>query len=225
MYVVWKLQLPCSRLRFSTIFSSSSSRRTSLARMSWSMLPREVWKSRLKFKVIDICLLRHSTELYSWWNIYRSIFTDVFLLDFCLRHPESSSCGHETIPLVLSIPLFFSNYAGFSLLGLGDIVLPGLLVSFALRVDYCRGQCLNHKSYFFIASLAYAVGLLFANVMALALQRYVAGQPALMYIVPCLLGSLFWRAKCRDELQEMWDGPACLAMVTTAAASSSAWAK
>ncbi|ETV93915.1 hypothetical protein H310_12259 [Aphanomyces invadans] len=134
---------------------------------------------------------------------------------FCVRHPESATCGHDTIPLVLSIPLILSTYGGNSLLGLGDIVLPALLVSFALRVDYCHVRPLNNgSSYFVWACVAYAVGLLMANVMAIVLQHFVAGQPALMYIVPCMLGAVLTlaRSKGADEFQEMWDGPACLAL-------------
>ncbi|KAH9124428.1 hypothetical protein LEN26_009234 [Aphanomyces euteiches] len=132
--------------------------------------------------------------------------------EFCLRHPESSSCGHDTIPLVLTIPLVFSNYGGTSLLGLGDIVLPALLASFALRVDYCLARPLNLSSYFVWATIAYAVGLLSANVMAIVLQHFVAGQPALMYIVPCMLGAVSYNAHTKDELVDLWNGPTCFAM-------------
>ncbi|KAF0690179.1 Aste57867_18429 [Aphanomyces stellatus] len=135
------------------------------------------------------------------------------LTAFCLRHPESASCGHDTVPLVLTIPLVLSNYGGNSLLGLGDIVLPALLVSFCLRVDYCHAQPLNSaRSYFVWSVAAYAVGLLAANVMAIVLQQFVAGQPALMYIVPCMLTAVLVLAHVKDEFQDMWLGPVCLSM-------------
>ncbi|EQC25590.1 hypothetical protein SDRG_16560 [Saprolegnia diclina VS20] len=129
--------------------------------------------------------------------------------DFCTRHPESVACGHVTVPLVLSLPLVHSIYGGSSLLGLGDIVLPALLVSFGLRVDYCSGRPLRLRhSYYVVLCVAYAAGLLAANVMSIVLQQYVAGQPALMYIVPAMLGTIFVRAKASGDLDVLWDGPA-----------------
>ncbi|OQR92801.1 signal peptide peptidase-like, aspartyl protease family A22B [Thraustotheca clavata] len=130
-------------------------------------------------------------------------------IDFCTRHPESVSCGHSTVPLVLSLPLIHSIYGGSSLLGLGDLVLPALLVSFGLRVDYCTGRPLHLKhSYYVHLCIAYAIGLLAANVMSIVLQEYVAGQPALMYIVPIMLGTIVYKAKADGEFDVLWHGPA-----------------
>ncbi|OQR85830.1 signal peptide peptidase-like, aspartyl protease family A22B [Achlya hypogyna] len=129
--------------------------------------------------------------------------------DFCTRHPESVSCGHPTVPLVLSLPLVHSIYGGSSLLGLGDIVLPALLVSFGLRVDYCSGRPLHLRhSYYVQLCVAYAAGLLAANVMSIVLQPYVAGQPALMYIVPAMLATVTVKAKADGDWEVLWDGPA-----------------
>lgn len=112
---------------------------------------------------------------------------------------------HETVPMVLRIPLLFrSADSGDALLGLGDVILPGLLVAFCVRYDYCMGYPLS-RSYFSVVSTAYAVGLLVANVMAVLLRNVVAGQPALMYIVPLLLASVAGVAKCRGELHVMWN--------------------
>jgi signal peptide peptidase-like protein 2B len=112
---------------------------------------------------------------------------------------------------VLVVPLMFSVYGGSALLGLGDIILPGLLVSFSIRYDYCKGTPLS-RGFFCVATIAYAVGLLLANAMAIALRDVVAGQPALMYIVPIMLASVLGLAKHRGEFDEMWDGPPCLEM-------------
>ncbi|GLD92089.1 hypothetical protein PINS_up000622 [Pythium insidiosum] len=121
------------------------------------------------------------------------------------------SATHEKIPMVLSVPLLFSYYGGNALLGLGDLILPGLLVSFCIRYDYCMAYPLSRR-YFAVSSVAYAVGLLLANAMAIALRDVVKGQPALMYIVPLTLGSVCLMAYCRGELKEMWEGPECLDM-------------
>lgn len=124
---------------------------------------------------------------------------------------EGSEISHETMPMVLRIPLIFSVFGGQALLGLGDLIIPGLLVSFCMRYDYCMGYPLS-CNYFCAASISYAVGLLLANVMAVVLEAFVAGQPALMYIVPCMLGTVVTMARCKGEIGSMWHGPVCLRM-------------
>ncbi len=52
--------------------------------------------------------------------------------------------------------------------------------------------------------MGYAVGLLLANVCAV-LMNY--GQPALLYLVPCTLGSLALVGYFDGDLQVLWDGP------------------
>lgn len=131
--------------------------------------------------------------------------------EYCDQHPEASECHHEIVPMVLSIPLLFSFYGGNALLGLGDLIIPGLLVSFCIRYDYCTGYPLSRK-YFCVASVAYALGLFLANTMAILLRDVVAGQPALMYIVPFMLIAVLGFANANGELESMWTGPRCLDM-------------
>eukprot|EP00644_Phytophthora_capsici_P001675 jgi/Phyca11/564159/estExt2_Genewise1.C_PHYCAscaffold_140098 len=115
--------------------------------------------------------------------------------------------GDEVIlqptPMVLSVPLVFSVYGGEALLGLGDIIIPGLLVAFCIRYDYCCGQPLS-RGFFCAATSAYAVGLMVANIMAIVLRDVVAGQPALMYIVPAMLVTVLGLARMKGELGVMW---------------------
>ena len=47
--------------------------------------------------------------------------------------------GEDGIPMLLKIPRMFDPWGGYSIIGFGDIILPGLLVAFSLR--------LNRKSY------------------------------------------------------------------------------
>jgi len=81
----------------------------------------------------------------------------------------------------------------FSLLGLGDIVIPGLFVALLLRFDYFRSGVKNRNisfpmPYFVVNLVSYALGLVTTvGVMVFFKQA----QPALLYLVPaCLLGSL-----------------------------------
>ncbi|KAF1786928.1 Peptidase A22B, signal peptide peptidase [Phytophthora cactorum] len=111
-------------------------------------------------------------------------------------------------PMVLSVPLVFSVYGGEALLGLGDIIIPGLLVALCIRYDYYCGQPLS-RGYFCAASCAYAFGLMVANIMAIVLRDVVAGQPALMYVVPTMLMSVLGLARINGELEILWDGSTC----------------
>eukprot|EP00906_Rhabdomonas_costata_P031745 RCo044800 len=51
----------------------------------------------------------------------------------CVRVPD------ERVPMLLMIP-GMTSHGGYSILGLGDILLPGLLLSFVLRFETLRGH-------------------------------------------------------------------------------------
>lgn len=80
--------------------------------------------------------------------------------------------------------LSFAADQGYSMLGLGDIVVPGMFVATALRYDL---NCSAHKDpkqrfskpYFTSAMIAYIAGL--ATTMAVMIT-FRAAQPALLYL-------------------------------------------
>ena len=118
----------------------------------------------------------------------------------------------EAIPMLLSIPNVSDFLGGNALLGLGDIVIPALLLSYVLRWELPRyrssivpsiPKLLFGGGYYSIAIIGYAVGLLLAN---LAVQVFHMGQPALLYLVPCTLGPVILRAKRFKEFDAMWTG-------------------
>lgn len=93
----------------------------------------------------------------------------------------------------------------FSLLGLGDIVIPGLFVALLLRFDAVRNKIsavnADHASFskpFFIVNLiCYALGL----VATVAIMYFFnAAQPALLYLVPACLGGSLAVGCLRGEL-------------------------
>ena len=132
------------------------------------------------------------------------------------KYPDDSSCDPgNPLPLLLSIPRINDYRGGQSLLGLGDIVLPGLLISFAARLDeskrlvagltninICKLPVHWYNGYLLPLVVAYAVGLFFANLAVVLMQR---GQPALLYLVPACLGTMVFVG--RGELGELWKGP------------------
>jgi minor histocompatibility antigen H13 len=79
---------------------------------------------------------------------------------------------------------------GLSMLGLGDIVLPGVLIAFLLRYDAHRaGRKINFaKPYFQTTFIAYVLGL-FTTMFVM--HTFKAAQPALLYLVPACIGASF----------------------------------
>ncbi|ETM46102.1 hypothetical protein L914_08959 [Phytophthora nicotianae] len=68
---------------------------------------------------------------------------------YCLRYPTDTQhdCRSEWMPILLRVPKVLDWRSGYSLLGLGDIVLPGLLLVFCARYDYAtRGQLFGRLS-------------------------------------------------------------------------------
>lgn len=88
------------------------------------------------------------------------------------------------IKIVFPQDFLVSGFWGknFAMLGLGDIVIPGIFIAFLLRFD----QSLKRKRniYFWSCFLAYIFGLgLTIGVMS----YFQHAQPALLYLVPCCI--------------------------------------
>ena len=87
-----------------------------------------------------------------------------------------------TIKLLWAKSLTFATERGFTMLGLGDIVVPGMLVALALRYDHYRSKETQQgfsKPYFYAALFAYAAGL--ATTM-MVMHVFKSAQPALLYL-------------------------------------------
>nr|XP_017247953.1 PREDICTED: signal peptide peptidase-like 4 isoform X2 [Daucus carota subsp. sativus] len=48
---------------------------------------------------------------------------------------RGDNSGEDGIPMLLKIPRMFDTWGGYSIIGFGDIILPGLLVVFSLRFE------------------------------------------------------------------------------------------
>ncbi|KAF8940159.1 signal peptide peptidase-domain-containing protein [Dissophora ornata] len=135
---------------------------------------------------------------------------------------------NETIPMLFRIP---STSGGEAMLGFGDVVLPGILVTFLKECDARleEDQTLigltssvissaslvstyptkkswwrrQRWSYHLTAILGYAVGL---EVTFVAMMWSNKGQPALLYLVPCTLLPVVLLASRRHELSLLWHG-------------------
>ena len=98
-----------------------------------------------------------------------------------------------------------------SLLGLGDIVIPGFFLALLLRFDahiadipYFPMDCHASfpKPYFHSALLGYVIGL---GTTLYVMIVFEAAQPALLYLVPACLGSSLLCAIVRGELKVLFD--------------------
>jgi len=104
------------------------------------------------------------------------------------------------------------------MLGLGDIVMPGLLLCFVLRYDNYKkrklqqdnptlpshGNLIYRMRYFHCTLIGYFVGLVTATV-ASEINRNA--QPALLYLVPFTLLPLITMAYIKGDLKQMWNTP------------------
>lgn len=153
---------------------------------------------------------------------------------WCEKYPHAADCqGGDPLPMLFAMPRIGDYQGGCSMLGLGDIVLPGLLLSFASRYDEskrlmglvsggsgrvannacpdssrskasCFLCCCCKNGYFGPVVVAYAIGLMMANTAVYLMQM---GQPALLYLVPCCLGTMIYMGHKAGELNDLWEGP------------------
>jgi minor histocompatibility antigen H13 len=88
----------------------------------------------------------------------------------------------------------------FSVLGLGDVVIPGLFVRFMAKLD--EALVPSKISYFQTATVAYAVGLL----VCFGVNEIThAGQPALLYLDPACIGSALACGAVNGQLDQVWN--------------------
>lgn len=168
-----------------------------------------------------------------------------------------------TVATTLDVPIKLQFSAGKrqSILGLGDIVIPGMFIAWALRLDlwlfylrkikyestslqiveksssgeittrteikhkevkapyvnvkgnwgerfWLRGSSVPElegakfpKVYFYATLAGYLGGMLVTLAMLLVFKR---GQPALLYLVPGVLGAVYVTALWRGELKKIW---------------------
>ncbi|XP_053318113.1 signal peptide peptidase-like 2B isoform X2 [Spea bombifrons] len=164
-------------------------------------------------KTIRLPTFKGCTLLLVVLFVYDVFF--VFITPFLTKTGESimvevaagptDSSTQEKLPMVLKVPRLNSSPLAlcdrpFSLLGFGDILVPGLLVAYCHRFDI---QMQSSRIYFVACTIAYGIGLL-VTFVALALMQ--KGQPALLYLVPCTLLTSLAVAIWRKELPLFWTG-------------------
>src|ERR1700734_46904 len=101
----------------------------------------------------------------------------------------------------------------FSMLGLGDIVVPGLFIALALRYDLYRfhqqNPTVNYKRHMYRFPKPYFISTFAAYIAGLVLTMTVMhvfkkAQPALLYLSPFCAASALLTALVRRELPALW---------------------
>ncbi|KAL3982030.1 Signal peptide peptidase family protein [Acanthocheilonema viteae] len=135
---------------------------------------------------IHLCSFKAGTMLLAGLFIY-DIFW-VFATDVMTTVAKSIDA-----PLLLQFPQDIyrhglNNASKHAMLGLGDIVIPGIFIALLRRFDHYIGSGGNYEKprhYFLITTVAYCFGLMITMGV---MHFYKAAQPALLYLVPaCVL--------------------------------------
>ena len=140
----------------------------------------------------------------------------------------------ETIPMLFRVPSFRSN-GGEAMLGFGDVVLPGILITFLRECDARLEEDLSLSSAILIGMDSTAARRTSAlllprssrregqrrwsyyltailgyavglEVTFMAMMWSNQGQPALLYLVPCTVIPVVLLASKRHELSLIWNG-------------------
>ncbi|KAM6201284.1 signal peptide peptidase-like 2A [Rhynchocyon petersi] len=137
----------------------------------------------------------------------------VFITPFITKNGESIMVelaagpfgNSEKLPVVIRVPklIYFSImsvcFMPVSILGFGDIIVPGLLIAYCRRFDIQIGSSI----YYISTTIAYAVGMILTFVVLVLMKK---GQPALLYLVPCTLITASVVAWRRQEMKKFWKG-------------------
>jgi len=85
-----------------------------------------------------------------------------------------------------------------SMLGLGDIVIPGIFVALTMRYDVQQGK---DTSVFNWTIAGYVLGL---AMTVFVMHVFQAAQPALLYIVPAVIVAAFIGAQRKGKIDDLW---------------------
>ncbi|KAF7837091.1 signal peptide peptidase-like 3 [Senna tora] len=114
---------------------------------------------------------------------------------------RGDKAGGEAIPMLLRFPRPRDPWKGYDMIGFGDILFPGLLVCLTRRYDKDQKKG-GPKGYFLWLVVGYGVGLCLTYLGLYMMNGH--GQPALLYLVPCTLGTTIVLALIRGDLKTLW---------------------
>ncbi|XP_055688068.1 minor histocompatibility antigen H13 [Lutzomyia longipalpis] len=89
--------------------------------------------------------------------------------------------------------------SNFAMLGLGDIVIPGIFIALLLRFDISLKR--KSKLYFYATFIAYFLGLMMT---IFVMHMFKHAQPALLYLVPACIGTPVALALVKGDIKTMF---------------------
>ena len=120
---------------------------------------------------------------------------------------------HESLPMLFMFPRIGGTQGEYSMLGYGDVILPGLLIVhnalFENRFYFLSSNAAVKKmryKYFLWSIFAYSVGMILTFIALYLQVGGQGGQPALTYLVPTTVLTTVLVAWTNGELKEMWEG-------------------
>lgn len=135
-------------------------------------------------------------------------FYDIFWVFFTPVMVEVAKSLNGPIKLLFPRPGADGDDAAkqqFSMLGLGDIIIPGIFVAIVLRYELAKlqhGSSRKHPVLFYTCFVSYCIGLITTIVV---MNVFKAAQPALLYIVPAVLGGTFAHAALTGQAKELFE--------------------
>lgn len=174
---------------------------------SKAWLPNNILASGLALSAVDMLAI-------SDFQSSAILLSGLFIYDIFWVFGSKSVFGSNVMVSVAKqfegpIKLVFPRFVGAgpndtSMLGLGDIVIPGLFVALMLRFDLrkhdIKSPLPTKLPYFIGAVFAYIAGLVATYV---ALTVFEAAQPALLYLVPSCLLTALGMAAIKGELGDL----------------------
>lgn len=139
-------------------------------------------------------------SLMFFFDIFWVFFSDRVFGQSVMIHVAQGAGGKE-LPMLIEFNSWSDDLPARSMLGFGDIAIPGFLITYNLACDKRFGS--GQNSLFLISMAGYVLGLLSALV---AVHVSKSGQPALLYLVPTVMVSTFASIYKRQEFWEIWDG-------------------
>ena len=91
------------------------------------------------------------------------------------------------------------NGTQFAMLGLGDIVIPGIFIALLLRFDMSLNR--GKTVYFYSSFIAYIFGL---GLTMAVMVYFKHAQPALLYLVPCCITFPFVVALYKGDFMSLF---------------------
>ena len=133
-----------------------------------------------------------------------AFFYDIFWVFFSTHLFGKSVMAYVAtnlnLPMKIICPILSNSpLQSCSLLGLGDMALPGFFISYCYYYDRVK----NISIYHITSMIGYCIAL---GLCLICLIFFHSAQPALLYISPCVLMSVGYVGWKRGEFKELWAG-------------------